>query len=35
MKTLVGSLATDDGTNWRAGTLGYCPQEPLRYPRLI
>jgi ABC-2 type transport system ATP-binding protein len=34
MKILVGSLAADAGTVSRAGTLGYCPQEPLVYSRL-
>ncbi len=34
MKILVGSLAADAGTVSRTGTLGYCPQEPLVYPRL-
>jgi ABC-2 type transport system ATP-binding protein len=34
MKMLVGSLAADAGTVSRTGTLGYCPQEPLVYPRL-
>jgi ABC-2 type transport system ATP-binding protein len=34
MKILVGSLAADAGTVERSGTLGYCPQQPLVYPRL-
>jgi len=34
MKILVGALAADSGTVTRAGLLGYCPQEPLIYPRL-
>ena len=34
MKILVGALAADSGTVTRAGRLGYCPQEPLIYPRL-
>jgi ABC-2 type transport system ATP-binding protein len=34
MKILVGSLAADAGTISRTATQGYCPQEPLVYPRL-
>jgi ABC-2 type transport system ATP-binding protein len=34
MEILVGSLAADAGTVELNGTLGYCPQEPLVYPRL-
>ena len=34
MKILVGALAADQGTVTRTGRLGYCPQEPLVYPRL-
>jgi ABC-2 type transport system ATP-binding protein len=34
MKVLVGALAADSGTVARTGQLGYCPQEPLVYPRL-
>jgi ABC-type multidrug transport system ATPase subunit len=34
MKILVGALAPDAGTVVRTGRLGYCPQEPLVYPRL-
>jgi ABC-type multidrug transport system ATPase subunit len=34
MKVLVGALAPDAGTVTRVGRLGYCPQEPLVYPRL-
>ncbi|MDQ2756679.1 MAG: ATP-binding cassette domain-containing protein [Actinomycetota bacterium] len=34
MKILVGALAADQGQVTRSGRLGYCPQEPLVYPRL-
>ncbi len=34
MKILVGALAADQGQVKRSGRLGYCPQEPLVYPRL-
>ncbi len=34
MKILVGDLAADAGAVSHTGTLGYCPQEPLVYPRL-
>lgn len=34
MKILVGALAADAGTVTHTGRLGYCPQEPLVYPRL-
>jgi ABC-2 type transport system ATP-binding protein len=34
MKILVGALAAESGTVARIGGLGYCPQEPLAYPRL-
>jgi len=34
MKILVGALAPDAGRVVRNGVLGYCPQEPLVYPRL-
>jgi ABC-type multidrug transport system ATPase subunit len=34
MKILVGALTADAGTVTRHGRLGYCPQEPLLYPRL-
>lgn len=34
MKILVGALAADAGTVRRSGQLGYCPQEPVVYPRL-
>ena len=34
MKVLVGALAPDAGSVRRVGRLGYCPQEPLVYPRL-
>jgi len=34
MKILVGAEAADAGTVRRTGQLGYCPQQPLVYPRL-
>lgn len=34
MKIVVGALAADAGTVSHTGRLGYCPQEPLVYPRL-
>lgn len=34
MKILVGALTADAGTVGRSGSLGYCPQSPLIYPRL-
>ncbi|MBI1758943.1 MAG: ABC transporter ATP-binding protein [Actinobacteria bacterium] len=34
MEILVGALAPDAGTVTHTGRLGYCPQEPLVYPRL-
>ena len=34
MKILVGALAPDAGTVRHRGRIGYCPQEPLVYPRL-
>ena len=34
MKILVGALAADSGIVTHVGGLGYCPQEPLIYPRL-
>ena len=34
MKILVGNLSRDGGTLERAGSLGYCPQEPVLYERL-
>jgi ABC-2 type transport system ATP-binding protein len=34
MKVLVRALAADAGTVTRTGRLGYCPQEPVLYPRL-
>ncbi len=34
MKILVGALAADEGTVTRHGRIGYCPQEPVLYPRL-
>ena len=34
MKILVGALPADAGTVTSNGQIGYCPQEPLVYPRL-
>lgn len=34
MKILVGAQAADAGTVSRTGQFGYCPQQPLVYPRL-
>ena len=34
MKILVGSMTADAGTVHHTGQLGYCPQQPLVYPRL-
>ena len=34
MRILVGAQASDAGTVVRTGALGYCPQQPLVYPRL-
>jgi ABC-type multidrug transport system ATPase subunit len=34
MKILVGAEAADAGTVSRTGQMGYCPQQPLVYPRL-
>ena len=34
MRILVGDLAADAGTVTRRGVIGYCPQQPLVYPRL-
>ena len=34
MKILVGALAPETGAVSHSGRLGYCPQEPLVYPRL-
>ncbi|WP_231494927.1 ATP-binding cassette domain-containing protein [Cellulomonas sp. KRMCY2] len=34
MKILVGALTADGGSVTRPGQIGYCPQEPLVYPRL-
>ena len=34
MRILVGDLRADAGTVTRTGLVGYCPQEPLVYPRL-
>lgn len=34
MRILVGDLRADAGTVTRSGLVGYCPQEPLVYPRL-
>lgn len=34
MRILVGDLVADAGSVHVAGTVGYCPQEPVVYPRL-
>jgi ABC-type multidrug transport system ATPase subunit len=34
MRILVGDLAADSGTVELSGTMGYCPQQPVVYPRL-
>ena len=34
MKILVGDLSADAGMLNHTGRLGYCPQEPVYYPRL-
>ncbi|MGC5583170.1 ATP-binding cassette domain-containing protein [Ornithinimicrobium sp. W1665] len=34
MRILVGDLAPDEGTVDLSGSLGYCPQQPVVYPRL-
>ncbi|MDO9494811.1 MAG: ATP-binding cassette domain-containing protein [Nocardioides sp.] len=34
MRILVGDLRPDAGLVTRSGLVGYCPQEPLVYPRL-
>jgi ABC-2 type transport system ATP-binding protein len=34
MRILVGDLRADAGTVVRTGLVGYCPQEPVVYPRL-
>lgn len=34
MRILVGDLAADAGTVELSGTMGYCPQNPVVYPRL-
>jgi len=34
MRILVGAEAADAGTVSRTGQVGYCPQQPLVYPRL-
>ena len=34
MKILVGALEPDGGSLTKAGTIGYCPQEPVLYERL-
>lgn len=34
MRILVGDLGSDAGTVTRSGQIGYCPQEPVVYPRL-
>ncbi len=34
MRILVGDLRPDAGSITREGQIGYCPQEPIVYPRL-
>jgi ABC-type multidrug transport system ATPase subunit len=34
MRILVGDLAADSGTVELSGVMGYCPQQPIVYPRL-
>lgn len=34
MRILVGDLAADAGTVSTVGQVGYCPQQPVVYPRL-
>lgn len=34
MKVIVGAIPADEGTVARSGRIGYCPQEPVLYPRL-
>lgn len=34
MRILVGELVADAGTVEVAGSIGYCPQQPVVYPRL-
>ena len=34
MRILVGDLRADAGTVTSTGVIGYCPQQPLVYPRL-
>ncbi len=34
MKVIVGALPADEGTVIRSARIGYCPQEPVLYPRL-
>lgn len=34
MRILVGDLRADAGSVSRAGKIGYCPQDPVVYPRL-
>jgi ABC-type multidrug transport system ATPase subunit len=34
MRILVGDLAPDEGTVDVSSSLGYCPQQPVVYPRL-
>lgn len=34
MRILVGDLSADAGVVTTSGTIGYCPQEPIVYPRL-
>jgi ABC-type multidrug transport system ATPase subunit len=34
MRILVGDLAADGGVVELSGSIGYCPQQPIVYPRL-
>lgn len=34
MQIIVGLLSRDDGTLWREGRLGYCPQLPMLWDKL-
>lgn len=34
MRILVGDLAADTGSVELSGSMGYCPQQPVVYPRL-
>jgi ABC-type multidrug transport system ATPase subunit len=34
MKVIVGAIPADEGSVTRTGRIGYCPQEPVLYPRL-